>query len=325
MSLHIASLIRRKLDQAFSTGPSSKPHHVPTDMSRTQAQAWTARADEAAGLLQQLEARNKGSLGALSTQAHLKHLLSPCSAFNVNLRPLHAHVMPDTGHVLMDTPIGKEAHSWAASCIQHRIARVIDLSSAGGHGEPSCMTGSKVYQNERGGLAARFQAIRLHGPRSNKPAAEAIKTLGKQATSTYVNVTLTHRGLPFRPANDPSPDSRSGQRLDWLHVPVKSGHAMAPSQLLALCEHVRSRRLETGERQAIHCPARDKHVGATLEAALMLRQRHGDGVDLDRDPRGAVEDVCNIVREHRSPELFRREDLMSLLEFTHSLKDLPRG
>ncbi|MDH0868260.1 hypothetical protein [Mitsuaria sp. GD03876] len=325
MSFHIASLVRRKLDQAFSTGSSIKLPHVPSDMSRAEAQAWKSRADEAAGVLQRMEAKSKGSFGALSPQAHLKHLLPPCTAFNVALRPLHAHLMPDTGHVLMDTPGRDEAHSWAANCLQHRIGRVIDLSPAGGHGEPSCMAGSKVHQNVHGGLAARFQAINLRGPRSSKPAAEAVKGLGKQATSTWVGVTLTHRGQAYRPAHDAGAGASTGQRLDWLRVPVKSGHAMGPAQLLAVCEHVRSRRLDSGERQAIHCPARDKHVGATLEAALMLRQRHGAGVDLDRDPGAAVADVCDIVREHRGPDLFRREDLMSLLEFTRSLKDLPRG
>lgn len=322
MKISFSSLFHRKKDLAGPSDGSTKPQlQAPDGMSCAETRAWKARAGEAAHLLQQLDARTKDCNGVNSEHLHLKSLIPPGKPFGSAQRPIRAHLMPGTGNLLMDAPIRKEAHSWAASCIDHRIARVIDLRPPGADGEPSCMDSGKVYQSAPGGVAARFRGINLHGPRSKKPVAQAIKSVGGQVTNTWMEVTLTHLGRPYRPEGA----SEGGcQRLDWCRVPVKRGNTMSSAQLFALCEHVGSRRIEPGERQAIQCPAHDRHAGALVEAALLLRQWHRSGIDVTGDRSRAVLDACSQVREHGGPELFRQADLTSLLEYCDRLQVVPR-
>ncbi|OWQ47139.1 hypothetical protein CDL60_12210 [Roseateles noduli] len=234
----------------------------------------------------------------------------------------HASRLSD-GTVLMASPHLDEALRFAYVCVEHRIDRVVDLRSAKekqhGHGGP--LDGGKSDFVKDHGIARFARQGR------ERPLNGAGKGDGKDHVRTVEVSLKPGRKTPAPAGGRPRDLSRS---LEWIRVHAGSGKAVAPEHLLDVSLHLA--RTAPDGRTAFQC-ADGQHTGATFAAAHALLQAHL------RDPMSAQElkeallDECLSIRRDRGPELFRAEDLASLMAFGRlmldcdrrgALRDLPR-
>jgi hypothetical protein len=128
------------------------------------------------------------------------------------------------------------------------------------------------------------------------------------------------RKAPVIAGSAPSELSRS---LDWIRVPVDDGKPISPQRLLDVSVHLA--RTASAEHVAFQC-TQGQHVGATFAAAHALLEWHRCRGISAEDLGDVVLDVCLSIRRDRGPELFRPEDLASLMGFGRLMlqaRDLP--
>jgi hypothetical protein len=226
----------------------------------------------------------------------------------------HASRLRD-GPVLMASPTVKEALSFAHACVKHQIRCVVDLRTS--RDTPSAPAspldgGESPFVSEDG--VARFARKGRETPLSGG---------GRGNTEDCVR-KIELRLQPGRntPADSGEPRDLS-HPLDWVRVPVGDGQPIAPQRLLDTSVHLA--RTASAAQVAFQC-GQGQHVGATFAAAHALLEAHRRSPIPARELEEAVMDECMSIRRDRGPELFRPEDLASLMAFGRLMlqaRDLP--
>ncbi|WP_431102632.1 hypothetical protein [Roseateles noduli] len=227
----------------------------------------------------------------------------------------HASRLRD-GPVLMASPTVQEALCFARACVKHQIGCVVDLRSSKdrqpAHASP--LDGDKsAFVNEDG--VARF---------ARKGRETPLRGVGPGAAEDHVRkIELSLQPGRQTPAADGDAPRDLSLSLDWIRVHVDDDEPISPQRLLDTSVHLA--RTASTAHVAFQC-AQGQHTGATFAAAHALLEVHRRFPIFADELQDVVLDECLSIRRDRGPELFRPEDLASLMAFGRLMleaRDLP--
>ncbi|ANH66810.1 hypothetical protein [Mitsuaria sp. 7] len=227
----------------------------------------------------------------------------------------HASRLRD-GPVLMASPTVQEALSFAHACVKHQIGWVVDLRPS--QDTPSAPAspldgGDSPFVSEEG--VARF---------ARKGRETPLGVGGRGTPEDHVRkIELSLKPGRNTPAADGHEPRDVSHALDWIRVPVDDGQPIPPKRLFDTSMHLA--RTASPEQVAFQC-AQGQHTGATFAAAHALLVAHRGLAIPAGDLEEVVLDQCISIRRDRGPELFRPEDLASLMAFGRLMlqaRDLP--
>jgi hypothetical protein len=242
---------------------------------------------------------------ALALKQRLDELIqtAPKPSTSMSLRGLNASRLPD-GTIVMSPASPKQALAFVDACVRQDIRRVVDLRSASEKAGryASLLDGSaKPIAGEHGTVKVRH--LKSHAPLLSAGG----RVPAGDSHTRRVAVALSRNGRPV---------PGSTQDLSVIRMPVGSGKAIPADRLFNVCVHLAQVEATEGGVTAFQC-ADGGRASATFAAARGLVERFRREQMLPgRVGEYVMEECAKVCRDHR-PDVFKADDLASLLEFAY--------
>ncbi|OWQ47140.1 hypothetical protein CDL60_12215 [Roseateles noduli] len=236
----------------------------------------------------------------------------PSSPSSTSLRGLEAGRLPD-GTIVMSPPSPTQALAFADACVRQDIRRVVDLRSAR---EKSGRYGSLLDGNAKP-IAGEHGTVKVRHLKSHAPLLSVGGRVPAGDSHTRrVAVGLNRHGKPV---------PGSTKDLSVIRMPVGSGKAISADRLFDVCMHLAQVEEKEGGVTAFQC-ADGGHTSATFAAARGLVERFRREAMLPGNVGEYVMEECAKVCGHHRPDVFRADNLASLLQFAdRCVEALNRG